>query len=440
MEPSAASEPAAEADDRIALDAPSATDAVEAVAELAEKAGIERIHVFGWRDLDDDEAGGSEVHADAIEAVWAKAGLKVTHRTSSSQRRPPADLRNGYRVSRRGNRYLVFPRAAAAEVFGTLGRADAVIEIWNGVPFLSPLWWHGPTAIWLHHVHGPMWQQSLPSPVAPLGNLLEERLAPPFYRRVPVVTLSPSSRDELVHELGFDQSHVTVIPPGIDSFFSPLDAADPGRGRSPTPLAVAVGRLTPVKDFCRLIRIMAAARTRLDRLELVIVGEGYMREEIEAQVDAVDGRDWVHLPGRISDDELLDLYRRAWIAASASTREGWGMTLTEAAACGTPAVATDIAGHADAIHAGRSGLLARTDDDLADLVAEVMSDPDLLARLQRGALERAAELTWDATALANFRVLADDALALAAVGGRRRRLPRHPRGKAAGAPRTAGRP
>lgn len=410
-------------------------DAVDGVADLAEKAGIERVHVFGWRDLDDDEAGGSEVHADSIESIWARAGLQVTHRTSFASGRPPSDVRNGYRVSRRGNRYLVFPRSAVAELTGRLGPTDAVIEIWNGVPFLSPWWWHGPTAVWLHHVHGPMWQQSLPGPVAPLGNLLEERLAPPWYRRVPVVTLSQSSKDELVDELGFDRGHVTVIPPGIDPSFSPLDPADPGVGRSPTPLAVAVGRLTPVKDFCRLVRVMAGVRDRVPDLELVIVGEGYERAAIEAQVAAVGGQDWVRLPGRISDEELLSLYRRAWLAVSASTREGWGMTLTEAAACGTPAVATDIAGHADAIDDGRSGLLGRSDDELVEMATRVLTDPTTRSALRAGALERAGELTWEACALANFRVLADDAAALAAVGGRRRRLPKHPRGVPTGAPR-----
>lgn len=409
--------------------------AVDAIADMAGRVGIERIHVFGWRDLDDDEAGGSEVHADSIESIWARAGLQVTHRTSFSSGRPPSDVRNGYRVSRRGNRYLVFPRAAVAELTGRLGPTDAVIEIWNGVPFLSPWWWHGPTSVWLHHVHGPMWQQSLPGPVASLGNLLEERLAPPWYRRVPVVTLSQSSKDELVDELGFDRGHVTVIPPGIDPSFSPLDPADPGVGRSPTPLAVAVGRLTPVKDFCRLVRVMAGVRDRVPDLELVIVGEGYERAAIEAQVAAVGGQDWVRLPGRISDEELLSLYRRAWLAVSASTREGWGMTLTEAAACGTPAVATDIAGHADAIDDGRSGLLGRSDDELVELATRVLTDPTTRSALRAGALERAGELTWEACALANFRVLADDAVALAAVGGRRRRLPKHPRGVPTGAPR-----
>lgn len=404
-------------------------DATATIAELATRAGLRRVHVFGWRDLDDDEAGGSEVHADCIESIWARAGLDVTHRTSVAAGKPPSAERSGYRVSRRGSRYLVFPRAAVAELAGRLGPTDAVVEIWNGVPFMSPIWWRGPTSVWLHHVHGPMWQQSLPGPVAALGNVLEERLAPRWYRRVPVVTLSSSSKSELVDELGFDASHVTVVPPGVDPSFSP---APDGSPRSPTPLAVAVGRLTPVKDFCRTVRVMAKVRESVPDLELVIVGEGYLRDEILAEVHAVGGGRWVHMPGRISDGELLDLYRRAWIAVSCSTREGWGMTLTEAAACGTPAVATDIAGHADAVDAGRSGLLGSTDDDLVDAATRLLTDGGLRSKMQAGALERAGELTWEECAVRNFRVLAEDAATLRRVGGHRRHVPKHPRGRRVG--------
>jgi glycosyltransferase involved in cell wall biosynthesis len=401
---------------------PVASDAtIATIQEQAGRAGLRHVHMLAWRDLDDDEAGGSEVHAHQIASIWTQAGVRVTMRTSFAVGRPSVAVRDGYTVSRRGSRYSVFPRSAAAEVMGRLGPCDGLIEIWNGVPFLSPLWWHGPTSVWLHHVHGPMWQQSLPAPAARFGNILEERLAPPFYRRVPVVTLSPSSKEELVDELGFDRDHVTVIPPGLDPFFSP------GGTRSATPLAVAVGRLAPVKDFPRLVRVMAEARRKVPDLELVIVGEGYTRPDIEEVVRRVGGADWVHLPGRISDDQLRDLYRRAWMAVSTSTREGWGMTLTEAAACGTPTVATDIAGHADAVAAGRSGLLRTTDADLVDAITSVATDATVRADLQAGALARAAELTWEATAVANFEVLATDALALQAVGGRRRRLPRHGR-------------
>jgi glycosyltransferase involved in cell wall biosynthesis len=249
-----------------------------------------------------------------------------------------------------------------------------------------------------------MWGMTLPGPVAKFGELLEARLAPPFYRRQPMVTLSPSSKSELVDDLGFDPDRVTVVPPGVDPIFTP------GGYRSPVPLAVAVGRLAPVKDFPRLVRIMAAARERVPDLRLVIVGEGYERPVVEEQISAVGGHDWVTLAGHVTDEGLRDLYRRAWIVSSASVREGWGMTLTEAAACGTPTVATDIAGHADAVAVGRSGLLATSDADLSGLVADVMTDTALRTQLQAGALERAGELTWEAAALDNFRVLADDAL------------------------------
>jgi glycosyltransferase involved in cell wall biosynthesis len=386
---------------------------VKAIADLAQEAGLGHVHMLAWRDLDDPEAGGSEVHAHQIAAVWTQAGVRVTHRTSTAEGHPSVAVREGYTVSRKGGRYSVFPRSALAEVAGRLGPCDALVEIWNGMPFFSPAWWHGPTAIWLHHVHGPMWDQSLPRPAARVGHLIEERIAPPLYRRRPVVTLSPSSKEELVDELGFSADLVTVIPPGVDPFFSP------GGERADHPLVVAVGRLTPVKDFPRLIRVMARARERVPELELVIVGEGYLREELESVAAEVGGRDWVRLPGRIGDDELRSLYRRAWLAASASTREGWGMTLTEAAACGTPAVATDIAGHADAIARDRSGLLASTDDGLVDAAVAVLTDVELRGRLQEGALARAGELTWEHAAVANFEILAADALGRAARHARR---------------------
>jgi glycosyltransferase involved in cell wall biosynthesis len=118
---------------------------------------------------------------------------------------------------------------------------------------------------------------------------------------------------------------------------------------------------------------------------------------------------WLTLPGRVSDAELIDLYRRAWLVASTSAREGWGMTLTEAAACGTPAVATDIAGHRDAVVDGESGLLVDRMGDFPDALVRVLTDATLRERLSAGAVARAAQCTWDATALGTLEALAADA-------------------------------
>lgn len=382
------------------VDAGPLSDAGRArMVELADQAGVRRIHMLGWRDLDDDEAGGSEVHASTVAALWAQAGLEITMRSSASVGRSAVGFRDGYRVVRRGSRYGVFPRAAAAEITGRHGPCDALVEIWNGMPFASPLWWRGPHAVWLHHVHGPMWNMALGDTLGRVGRLLEERLAPPLYRRVPVVTLSQSSEAELIDELGFDRARIGVVEPGIDARYSP------GGSRSDTPLVVAVGRLAPVKRFPMLIRAAARARERIGDLQLVIVGEGYTRPDVVATIDEVGGHDWVRLAGHVSDDELIGLYRSAWCVASASEREGWGMTLTEAAACGTPAVVTNIAGHSDATRDELSGLLCDGEEGLTDGLVRLLGDATLRARLQAGALARAAELTWEHTAIANLEVL-----------------------------------
>ena len=85
------------------------------------------------------------------------------------------------------------------------------------------------------------------------------------------------------------------------------------------------------------------------------------------------------------------------------------MTLTEAAACGTPAVATAIPGHVDAVLDGESGLLVEDADDLAGAIGRILGDEVLRSRLARGALSRARWFTWDATARRALEALAEEA-------------------------------
>src|SRR5690606_31805226 len=211
-----------------------------------------------WRDLDDVEAGGSEVHASEVARLWAEAGIEVTMRTSFAFGHPKTTVRDGYRVIRRAGRYAVFPRAVGSEIVGRHGPRDGLIEIWNGVPFMSPLWCRGPRAVFLHHVHQRMWPMVLPEnpQLARFGALLERRLAPPFYRTTEIVTLSDSSRAELVHDLRFPANRVRVVEPGIDRRFRP------GPAKSGHPLVVSVSRLMAPKRFDVVIRAAAAARER----------------------------------------------------------------------------------------------------------------------------------------------------------------------------------
>ncbi len=356
--------------------------------------GVRRIHVLAWRDLDDPDAGGSEVHADECMRRWAAAGLDVLHRTSAAVGRPRVAVRNGYRVVRRGSRYSVFPRTMVSELLHRMGPRDALVEIWNGVPWMSPIWFRGPRMTFIHHVHGPMWDQMFPPPFGAVGRLLEARLAPPFYRRGLTATPSDSTRDEVIEVMGLRPERVVAIPNGVDSFFHP------GGERETAPMVVAVGRQAPVKRFVELLNACEQARAvgPHPTLRLVLVGDGPDRGLIEAWIAEHQASAWVTLAGRVSNEELRDLYRRAWLVASASLAEGWGLALTEGAACGTPSVATDISGHRCSVIDGETGILVAELSDLGAAIARVISDDALRSRLGEAARRRAATLTWDRVA------------------------------------------
>jgi len=373
------------------------------IGDLAAEAGLRRIHILAWRDLADVEAGGSEVHAATIAALWARAGIEVTMRTSYAQGARPEAVRDGYRVIRRAGRYLVFPRAVGSELLGRHGERDGLVEIWNGVPFFSPLWARGPKVAWLHHVHEDMWPMVLPPRLARAGQILERRVAPPFYRSTKVVTLSESSRRTIIDRMNLKPANVSVVAPGIDPVFRP------GGTKSEVPKIVAVGRLMPSKSFDVLID--AVERVRRDiPARLVIVGEGYERDFLERRIRDLDAESWCELAGRVSEAEIVDHYRSAWLLASASQSEGWGMTITEAAACGTPAVATRISGHVDAVDEGVTGLLVSGRDELSGAMSRLLHDTNLRGRMGAAAERWAEAFTWQRTAHGTLAVLAREAL------------------------------
>jgi glycosyltransferase involved in cell wall biosynthesis len=271
-----------------------------------------------------------------------------------------------------------------------MGPYDALVEVWNGVPWMSPVWCRKPHITFLHHVHGPMWDQLLPRPLAGIGRALEAQLAPPFYRRALTLTPSEATRDDLLG-LGFRADRVVAVNNGVDPMFRT------GGTRSATPLVLGVGRLAPVKRHAELIEAAVAARRRVPDLQLSIIGEGPLRPALEARIATHGAHDWITLSGRLSHEQLVAEYQRAWLVSSASLAEGWGLTLTEAAACGTPAVATDVSGHRSSVVDGVTGVLAPL-DNLGEVMADVLLDDARREQLAAAGLARAQTLTWDASA------------------------------------------
>jgi glycosyltransferase involved in cell wall biosynthesis len=142
---------------------------------------------------------------------------------------------------------------------------------------------------------------------------------------------------------------------------------------------------------------------------MTIVGEGPLKPDLQARIDAAGAGDWIALTGHVAREQLVAYYQSAWLVVSGSLAEGWGLSLTEGAGCATPCVATDIRGHRSSVRDGSSGVLAAP-ERLGATIADVLGDPARLEQLRTGALAWAGELTWDASALGLTRALHGEVL------------------------------
>jgi glycosyltransferase involved in cell wall biosynthesis len=146
--------------------------------------------------------------------------------------------------------------------------------------------------------------------------------------------------------------------------------------------------------------IKAFSRVRTPEARLAIAGAGDYRGALEGLVRSLDLEGRVQFLGRVSEPDKLLLLRRAWALAIASPKEGWGITNMEAAACGTPVVASNSPGICESVLDGRTGFLV-PHGDLAALTGafeRFAGDPALVATMGAAGRRFAESLTWDRTA------------------------------------------
>lgn len=354
---------------------------------------------LNWRDTTNPEGGGSEVFAERVAGELVARGFRVTllcaaHGRAPAEQTTPA----GVRLLRRGGRHTVYLRAALAYLAGLLGAGplsrralglpDLIVDVCNGVPFLSPLYARCPTVVVVHHVHREQWPIVLGGWRGRFGWWLESRLGPRVYRRCRYVTVSASSRDELV-ELGVSADRIAIVHNGL-----PEVSAEPVT-RTPYPSLVVLGRLVPHKRVEYALRTLADLAADLPELRLVVAGQGWWEPQLrQAAADlGVAGR--MTFAGFVSERHKHQLLGSAWLALVPSLKEGWGLTIVEAAARGTPAIAFRTAGGVrDAVRDGETGLLA---DDLDDFVAKarrLLTDHAEWERMGAAARAHAAGFTW----------------------------------------------
>ncbi len=356
-----------------------------------------RILVVNWQDRQNPRAGGAETHLHEIFGRLAARGHDVTLLCSGWAGAPAETVLDGMRVIRAGTRYTFALHARPVfqdRLDGGRG-LDVVVEDVNKCPLFCPYWSSIPVVALVPHLFGATaFRQEYP-PVAAVV-WAAEKLMPVAYRNAPVLAISESTADDLVNR-GFSRERIAVSYPGIDHEFYRVDAS---AQRFERPTLVYAGRLQRYKSLDVVLRALALLRDRGLGVRFRIAGQGEDRDRLEALTESLGLGDLVTFLGYISEEEKRGLLRSAWANVYPSPKEGWGISNIEAAACGTPSLASDAPGLRESVVDGRSGFLIPHGDvgEWADRIALLCGDSLLRERLGAGAIEHSARFTWEETA------------------------------------------
>jgi glycosyltransferase involved in cell wall biosynthesis len=359
------------------------------------------ILLINWRDTRNPEAGGAEIYYHEIFRRLAARGMRVDVLAHTFAGAPAEETVDGLRVVRRGSRSL-FNYDVAPYLRRHAGEYDLIIEDLNKLPFFTPLYVRRPRLHMVMHFFGGAIFHEAAWPLAAYVYLME-RLVSVAYRGEHFVTISASTRDDVLRRVGHAAS-IDVVEPGIDtSYFHPACA------KSATPLLVCVGRLKKYKNVQFLIDALPALRERAGDVALEIAGAGDYLGALKrrAQRQGVAGR--VRFLGRVSEEQKRELLSRATLFVNSSAKEGWGITTIEAAMCGTVSVASDVPGLRDSVRRGETGELFRYNDreDFVAKTAALLADHERRERMEEAARRFAESLSWDSMAQRMEQVIAD---------------------------------
>jgi glycosyltransferase involved in cell wall biosynthesis/O-antigen/teichoic acid export membrane protein len=350
-----------------------------------------RILIFNWRDTKHVWAGGAEVYIHELSKRWVKMGHKVTIFCGNDGKNKVHEIIDGVEVYRRGGFFMVYFWAPIYYIFKFRRNFDLVVDSENGVPFFTPLFSRIPKFLLIHHVHQNVFREHLKFPLSVIAIFMEGKFMPFVYRNQKIITVSQSSREDIIN-LGLSTPEkISVVNPGIDlSNFHPTK-------KTSYPSFLYLGRIRQYKNIDVAIRSFKDVVKKFPAAKLYIAGWGETLNELKYITEKLNLGSSVIFLGRVSEKDKLTLMSSSWAMVQPSSFEGWGITVIEANACGTPVIASNVAGLRDSVVNGRTGILVKVRDigELSQAMNSLIIDVKLKKRLSQEAITWSTDFDWD---------------------------------------------
>ena len=222
-------------------------------------------------------------------------------------------------------------------------------------------------------------------------------IGPSLAKAAAIAAVSRTTAEEAIRGFGIDRSKIEIVPNGVDSYFSPQEAAEGDAlpaGIAPGSYILYVGTVEPRKGLPDLVAAWSALRA--PRPPLVVCGDrGWRTTRLNREMEANPG---IHRIGFAGRGLLRALYRNALVFVYPSRYEGFGLPPLEAMACGAPVVTTRAGAMPEVV--GEAAMLvdARDRQALAEAIERVRQSQSLRLELRGRGLERAALFSWDRSA------------------------------------------
>lgn len=349
-----------------------------------------------WRDKRDPDAGGAEVHLHEILRRMVERGHRVTWFSCKFEGADGFDSYDGIDVVRRGTWYnanFVLPRAVKA--FLAKEKVDLVLEDINKIPFYLPLYLDVPVMPVIPHLFGKTVFRET-NPLFALYVYAWEQFIPRVYKNCNFSVISPSTRDDLVKR-GIPSDQIEVVLCGLDhDRYRRIEEVS----RYDAPTIVHFGRVRKYKAIDVIIKAFGRIRERLPEARLIVIGDGPELGNLKSLAGSLGLAEAVDFTGRVETEEMVNILNRCHLFMNASPKEGWGLTVLEANACGVPVVGSNRPGLRDSILEDKTGFLAEYGDveGFARKGLELLTNEELWRRMSAASLEWARSMTWKRTA------------------------------------------